>query len=191
MKKKIFCLLFCSLLPLLAVKAQDNPFHTSHRSVYEFLDEMSNLHLIELNSAIKPYSRIFVVEKLNEIENQKDKLNKVQQKELKFHLLEFNIENNAPKSDYKINILPKREHSNICLYPLGGYFSNKWFKYVKQDTKHYKTVKIGVIGKYADLKDAYKSIDESLKISAMEAKVNLDIQYISSEDKNLIKIMKS
>ena len=67
-------------------------------------------------------------------------------------------------------------------------FSNKWFKYVKQDTKGYKTVKIGVIGKYADLKDAYKSIDESLKISAMEAKVNVDVQYISSEDKNLIKL---
>ena len=70
-------------------------------------------------------------------------------------------------------------------------FSNKWFKYVKQDTKHYKTVKIGVIGKYADLKDAYKSIDESLKISAMEAKVNVDVQYVSSEDKNLIKILKT
>ena len=126
MKKLVFCLLcFCLLWE---TRAQDNPFHTSHRSVYEFLDEMANLHLIELNSAIKPYSRTFVVEKLNEVETQIEKLNNVQKKELKFHLLEFNIENNAPKSDYKINILPKREHSNICLYPLGGYFSSKWFK---------------------------------------------------------------
>ncbi len=70
-------------------------------------------------------------------------------------------------------------------------FNHKWFKYVKQDTSAYKTVKIGVIGKYADLKDAYKSIDESLKISAMEAKVNVDVQYISSEDKSLTKKLKT
>ena len=70
-------------------------------------------------------------------------------------------------------------------------FNNKWFKYVRQDNSNYDTVKIGVIGKYADLKDAYKSIDESLKISAMEAKVNVDVQYISSEDKNLIKRLKT
>ena len=70
-------------------------------------------------------------------------------------------------------------------------FSNKWFKYVDQDTTNYKTVKIGVIGKYADLKDAYKSIDESLKISAMDAKVNVDVEYISSEDKDLIKKLKT
>jgi len=40
------------------------------------------------------------------------------------------------------------------------------------------------------LKDAYKSIDESLKISAMDENLDLDIKYISSEDKNLIKKLK-
>ncbi len=70
-------------------------------------------------------------------------------------------------------------------------FNHKWLKYVNQDTTNYKTVRIGVIGKYADLKDAYKSIDESLKISAMDAKVIADVEYISSEDKNLIKKLKT
>ncbi|MDD4165962.1 MAG: CTP synthase, partial [Endomicrobiaceae bacterium] len=69
-------------------------------------------------------------------------------------------------------------------------FSKEWFSYVKRVNKIKDTVHIGIIGKYADLKDAYKSIDESLKISAMDENLDLDIKYISSEDKNLIKKLK-
>lgn len=70
-------------------------------------------------------------------------------------------------------------------------FNTKWFKYVKRENKTQKTLNIGVIGKYADLKDAYKSIDESLKISAMDEQIEIKINYISSEDKELIKKLKT
>ncbi|MFA7074707.1 MAG: CTP synthase [Endomicrobiaceae bacterium] len=69
-------------------------------------------------------------------------------------------------------------------------FDSKWLEYVKRQCKSKKVINIGVIGKYADLKDAYKSIDESIKISAMDINVKVNINYISSEDKNLLSIIK-
>lgn len=69
-------------------------------------------------------------------------------------------------------------------------FSKEWFKYVKRGKGFKDSISIGIIGKYADLKDAYKSIDESLKISALDENLDIDIKYISSEDKNLINKLK-
>ncbi|MDR1928672.1 MAG: CTP synthase [Endomicrobium sp.] len=62
-----------------------------------------------------------------------------------------------------------------------------WFKKVKTYNKFNKIVKIAIVGKYAGLRDAYKSIDESLKIAATELKVKAEIYYFSSEDKSLLK----
>lgn len=69
-------------------------------SVYEFLDEMSQMKYIELNSAVKPYSRMFIAIKLKEIEEHEEELNKRQQKELKFYFQDFNKEL-KPKGDFK------------------------------------------------------------------------------------------
>ena len=44
-----------------------------------------------------------------------------------------------------------------------------------------KTVKIGLVGKYVELQDAYKSIDEALFQSAVYHDAKLDLKYISSE----------
>ncbi len=60
MRKK---LLFLLLFPLI-INAQVVYEHISRKSIYDFLDELSNAKLIEINSAIKPYSRIFIAEKL-------------------------------------------------------------------------------------------------------------------------------
>ena len=59
-------------------------------SVYDFLDEMANLRLIELNTYSKPYPRKLIAEKLNEID--RTALNKRQSKELDFFLKDFNKE---------------------------------------------------------------------------------------------------
>lgn len=56
-------------------------------SVYEFLDEMANAGHIELFSAVKPYSRKLIYEKLSAID--REKLNKRQQQELDFYLQDF------------------------------------------------------------------------------------------------------
>ncbi len=69
-------------------------------SVYEFLDEMAQMKYIELNSAVKPYTRIFIAQKLQEIEIHQESLNKRQQKELAFYFQDFNKEL-KPKGEFK------------------------------------------------------------------------------------------
>lgn len=47
--------------------SQEIYYYVSNHSVYDFLDEIANLKIIELNSAVKPYSRLFIAKKLDEI----------------------------------------------------------------------------------------------------------------------------
>ncbi|MBI3518194.1 MAG: hypothetical protein HY062_02395 [Bacteroidetes bacterium] len=90
--KKIV-LLICILLgssPFLF--SQEVNKHISYVSIYDFLDELANIQVIELNSAIKPYSRHLIYEKLHEAETQQEKLTKRQQKDLTFFLKDYNKE---------------------------------------------------------------------------------------------------
>jgi CTP synthase len=45
-----------------------------------------------------------------------------------------------------------------------------------------KTVKIGVVGKYTDLIESYKSLDEALRHGAIANQVKLDLHYIDAEE---------
>jgi len=87
------------LFPLLVVmasvatvSAQPVYQHVSSKSIYAFLDEMANERIIELNSAVKPYSREFIARKLSGINDSVSQLNTRQQKELAFYLKDFNKE---------------------------------------------------------------------------------------------------
>jgi hypothetical protein len=90
MKKILLYVLF--LIFSASLKAQEVYYHTSNSDVYEFLDEFANLKLIEINTTIKPYSRIFIANKLKEIQESDYTLNKRQQAELRFYLKDFNKE---------------------------------------------------------------------------------------------------
>ena len=60
--------------------------------------------------------------------------------------------------------------------------SSKWEKVVKVRKNVKNHVKIGVVGKYITLQDAYKSIDESLHHAAIANKVKLDLVKIEADD---------
>ena len=90
MKKIIFLILI--LVNLFAVSAQEIPEHISYTRIYEFLDELANDGIFELNSAVKPYSRSFIAEKLLQAKNQSKLLNSRQKEELNFFLNEFALE---------------------------------------------------------------------------------------------------
>ncbi|MDR2666112.1 MAG: CTP synthase [Endomicrobium sp.] len=70
-------------------------------------------------------------------------------------------------------------------------FDKKWFIRVRLLSEFTKKVNIAVVGKYVTLKDAYKSIDESLNIAAAELNAKADIHYLDSEDNNLIEKLKN
>lgn len=63
--------------------------HVSNTPIYDYLDEAANNGFIELNSAAKPYSRMFIYEKLKEIELVTPQLNKRQAGELEFFMKEY------------------------------------------------------------------------------------------------------
>lgn len=90
MKKLIPCLIFLVYSTL--AHSQVVFEHVSKTAIYDYLDEMANLKLIELNSAIKPYSRQLIAEKLNEIKGKEAKLNKRQKSELAFFLRDYGKE---------------------------------------------------------------------------------------------------
>jgi hypothetical protein len=80
--------------------SQEVPQSVNNKAIYDFLDELANNHIIEINSAIKPYSRLFISQRLKEAEENKEQLNPRQQKELDFYLMDFGKELNAGK-DWK------------------------------------------------------------------------------------------
>jgi hypothetical protein len=80
------------LLLKVNVNAQIVYHDVNNKAVYEFLDELSNDGLISLNSAIKPYSRKLIAEKLYEVSSLDSGLNSRQIKELAFYRRDFNKE---------------------------------------------------------------------------------------------------
>ena len=123
--KKIF--LFIFLLPAV-LQSQVVYEHISRKSIYDFLDELANSKLIEINSAIKPYSRAFIAEKLKEVSGKQDRLNKRQQKELEFYLKDYRLELQATTKGMKpLNIFPKSDHVATALNPFGFHYKDSIF----------------------------------------------------------------
>jgi hypothetical protein len=79
---------------------QQLPHPVNNYGIYEFLDELANQQIISINSAVKPYTRLFIAEKLQEASERREELNNRQQKELDFYLMDFGKETNEGK-DWK------------------------------------------------------------------------------------------
>jgi hypothetical protein len=90
MKKTILSVLFS--LAILSTYAQDIPEHISYTRIYDYLDELANDGVIDLNSVTKPYARTYITEKLLQAQSHKNQLNKRQQDDLKFFLNDFALE---------------------------------------------------------------------------------------------------
>jgi len=89
--KKLILIFFLLNLTLLSLPlfSQEVSQPVSSKGIYGFLDELANIHVITLNSAVKPYSRLFISRKLVEAEAKKEQLNARQVKELDFYMLDF------------------------------------------------------------------------------------------------------
>ena len=80
---------FVVLFAFMHTFAQDIPQYQAYYLVYDFIDELAGQGVIEVNSAVKPYSRMFIAEKLTEAARQTSKLSKRQQDDLKFYLNDY------------------------------------------------------------------------------------------------------
>ena len=57
----------------------------------------------------------------------------------------------------------------------------KWFDFIRKATSPKKKITIGIAGKYAELKDAYKSVAESLYLAEMSNNVSVKVKYINTQ----------
>ena len=56
-----------------------------------------------------------------------------------------------------------------------------WKKVIKEDLEPKESVKISMVGKYTELADAYKSLNEALKHGGFKNNLKVDIDYVDSE----------
>ena len=126
---RLVFILILSFAFQLNISAQYVPQSVFNKPLYDFMDDLANLHIITLNDAIKPYSRKQIAEALQTAESQKEKLNATQQKQLAFYLKDFNKELFTGKGFKKRLDLFYFKDSlfNITVNPVGGfsYYKNE------------------------------------------------------------------
>ena len=89
-------------------------------SIYDFLDELANLRWISINSAVKPYSRIFIAEKLLEARRNAEHLNKRQKDELDFYLQDYKLElSDTLEIEKRIPLLKDQKNLGFRYSPIG------------------------------------------------------------------------
>ncbi|MDR0292029.1 MAG: CTP synthase [Elusimicrobium sp.] len=69
-------------------------------------------------------------------------------------------------------------------------FDTSWFKFINENLEHKETVNIAIVGKYSELKDAYKSVNESLFLAGMSGKVNVHILYVNADKSDVVERLK-
>ncbi len=93
LKKTLLIIFFLNILILNKnLFSQEVPHPVKNTGVYDFLDELANNQIIEINSTVKPYSRLFISNRLREADEKRDQLTPRQQKELDFYLKDFGKE---------------------------------------------------------------------------------------------------
>jgi hypothetical protein len=98
LKKIILIALLLFAISATGLYSQSVPQSVDNKGIYEFLDELANLQIIAINSAIKPYSRMFIAQRLKEAEGKVDQLNTRLKKELDFYMMDFGKELNEGRN---------------------------------------------------------------------------------------------
>jgi hypothetical protein len=140
--------------------------HTSNKPIYEFLDEMAALQIIDLNSAIKPYSRVFIANKLKKIQQSDYPFTKRQRKELAFYLKDFNKElKPAGEFDKRYDLLFRKDSLfTLTINPILGihYFTNDSSDFYHRWNGARAWGYVGKhFGAYASLRDNHESFQLS------------------------------
>ena len=115
MNKNILCILVISFIAT-NIFSQNIPQNTSYTRIYDFLDELATDGIIDVNSAIKPYSRDFIAQKLKEAQTDSNRLNSRQATKIHFFLQDYALElNTMPEAI--LRLINKRNTSIALLQP--------------------------------------------------------------------------
>ena len=103
--------------------------HVSNKNIYDYVDELANQKIIDINSVILPYSRTFIANKLIEAGLQADQLNNRQLKELEFYKLEYKLEIDSFPDYHKMNFFKKKKTFSTSINPFGFFYKDKLFTF--------------------------------------------------------------
>ena len=129
---KQFYLFILSFFLALSLQAQVVYEHISNTNIYDYLDEMAGLKIIELNSIIKPYPRKMIEKKLNIISQESEEnnqlLSKRQKKELVFYLAAYDLEAEPPLYfNRKTTLYTKNKQLALAANPPGLFYKDSLF----------------------------------------------------------------
>ncbi len=108
----LFCLILMNSKQL---HSQVANHHISDKGLYDFIDELAALHVIDVATVAKPYSRMQIYLWLEEA-SQSDQLSLVQYQRIQFWMNEFEMEAGNLKSGY-LNLLRRNDLSLHFLPP--------------------------------------------------------------------------
>lgn len=125
MKKTVFLLLI-SMSFAANIFCQNIPQNISYTRIYEFVDELANEGIFEVNSAIKPYSRDFIARKLREASDNEELLNRRQVEELHFFMQDYALElDTLPEA--KLSLI-RNENVSLALLQPAFMYRDRLFK---------------------------------------------------------------
>ncbi len=109
--------------------AQEVYQHISNKNIYDYVDELANQKIVEINSVVLPYSRKFIADKLVEASLVPEQLNRRQIKELEFYKLEYKLEIDSFPDYRKMNFFKKKKNLATSINPLGFFYKDKLFTF--------------------------------------------------------------
>lgn len=130
---KSYTILLILIVASFTIAAQEIPLNTQHENIYEFLDELANEKLIDINSVAKPYSRTFILENLNFVKAHDENLTKRQKADLNYYIemyaLQDTIYYNPYKESARINLFKKSNYVNTGINPIGLFYKDSTFTF--------------------------------------------------------------
>ncbi len=121
MKKHLFICFVMSVMCGIAY-GQNVPQNILYSRVYSFIDELANDGFIDINSAVKPYSRQYIAQKLAEAEKHTDKLSIRQIQDIEFFKNDYALEyDTLPNS--LVSYSDNKNYSATLLQPAFHYRS--------------------------------------------------------------------
>ena len=135
MKKNITLLLFILSLNVFSQAVYQ---HIDNTDIYEFLDELANDGIIQLNTTIKPYTRTLISQKLNEAAKSTT-LNDRQRKEIAFYLKDYHQEM-GKLPDVKFKVFGNDSTSKLAMFPPGVFYKDNLFSFTLKPILGYKYI---------------------------------------------------
>ncbi|MEZ5199013.1 MAG: hypothetical protein R2764_22320 [Bacteroidales bacterium] len=123
-RKFLLSLLFLNTF-ITCLFSQEVYQHVSNKNIYDYVDELANQKVIDVNSVILPYSRMFIADKLVEAGQKSAQLNKRQLKELDFYKLEYKLEIDSFPDYQKMNFFKKNKNLSTSINPFGLFYKDK------------------------------------------------------------------